>query len=250
MSNHQLPIRLIVFDIDGVLTGGEGRALDLGLLAKLAAMNRAARADASHPAVTLCTGRPAPYVEVMLQVIDGHLPGIFENGAGLYVPAGYRFLVHPAVGDGLEFKAARLRLEEGLVQTGLAFIQPGKDYSLSLFAHNPAETGRLADWAVTVLGPLRDAVDLVYAASCLNVLPRGVDKGRGIEFLAAQTGYALEEMLGVGDAEVDLPFLARVGYSAAPANANPEVKRRVQYVAPRPTAGGVRDILGHFGLST
>jgi hydroxymethylpyrimidine pyrophosphatase-like HAD family hydrolase len=45
---------------------------------------------------------------------------------------------------------------------------------------------------------------------------------------------------------VDLPFLARVGYSAAPANANRAIKQAVQYVAPRPTADGVRDILAHF----
>jgi hypothetical protein len=56
-------------------------------------------------------------------------------------------------------------------------------------------------------------------------------------------------VLGVGDSDVDLPFLALAGYSAAPANANPAVKEIVQYVAPRPTADGVRDILAYFGLN-
>ena len=66
-----------------------------------------------------------------------------------------------------------------------------------------------------------------------------VHKGKGIELLASQTGYALGEMLGVGDSDVDLPFLDKVGYSAALANANLNVKRLVQYVAPHP-AGDYR----------
>jgi hypothetical protein len=211
-------------------------------------MNKAARKDPSRPAVTLGTGRPAPYVEALLQAIDGHLPALFEHGTGLYVPDGYRFLPNPAMGDPAEFEVVRLRLKEAIVQTGRAFFQPGKEYSLSLFAHDPTETGTLYDLAVAALGPLQKTVDLLYSTSCLNVMPRGIHKGKGIEFLADQTGCALEEMLGVGDSDVDLPFLARVGHSAAPANANPEIKQLVQYVAPRSSSDGVRDILTHFGI--
>jgi hydroxymethylpyrimidine pyrophosphatase-like HAD family hydrolase len=244
-----LTIRLIVFDIDGVISLGEAAALDLGLLGRLAGMNRLARTDSTRPAVTLCTGRPASYVELMLQAIDGHLPGIFENGAGLYVPENYQFLPHPRLPHGIDMKAVRHALEAGLVQTGRAYFQPGKEYTLTLFAHDPAKTDHLIDWATAALGPLGKMVDLVSSVSCINVLPRGVDKGRGLEFLAEQTGFRLAEMLGVGDSEVDLPFLDRVGYSAAPANAVPAVKRMVHYVAPRPAVDGVHDILDHFGLS-
>jgi hydroxymethylpyrimidine pyrophosphatase-like HAD family hydrolase len=96
---------------------------------------------------------------------------------------------------------------------------------------------------------LNESVDLVCSASCLNVLPRGIHKGKGIEFLVSQTHYGPGEMLGVGDSDVDLPFLAMVGHSAAPANANPDIKRLAHYVAPRLAADGVRDILDHFGLT-
>jgi len=54
--------------------------------------------------------------------------------------------------------------------------------------------------------------------------------------------------LGVGDSDVDLPFLAAVGFSAAPSNANDAVKACVNYVSSYRTADGVRDILRHFGL--
>jgi HAD superfamily hydrolase (TIGR01484 family) len=245
--DRQSPIRLIVFDIDGVLTEGEAHQLDLPLLDTLANMNRIARQQPGNAAVTLCSGRPAPYVECMLQAIGGHHPAIFENGAGLYVPDGYRFLAHPDVIPH-SMGAIRQCLAETLVRSNFAFLQPGKEFTLSLFASDPADTPRLYDRAADALGALHQAVDLVYSSSCLNVLPRGINKGRGIEFLAAQTGIPPDSMLGIGDSDVDLPFLAAVGLSAAPNNANEPVKACVQYVSPYRTADGVRNILRHFGL--
>jgi len=248
-----MTIRLIVLDIDGVLTDGETKALDLGFLGKLAALNQLARNDQRrlqrpYPQITLCTGRPAPYAEALLQAIDGRLPAVFENGAGLYVPNGYRFLSHPELGNGKQMRAVRSRLEETLVQGQIAFLQPGKEYSLSIFAHNPEKTDELLKQTVSALGSLTEAVDLVYSASCLNVLPRDIHKGKGLDFLAEQIGINQEEMLGIGDSDIDLPFLARVGISAAPANANAAVKRLVDYVSPSPTSEGVNDILNHFQI--
>ncbi|MGH2538143.1 MAG: HAD family hydrolase [Candidatus Promineifilaceae bacterium] len=242
------PIRLIVCDLDGVLTDGEARPLDLAFFGRLAALNRAARQDPRRPAVTLCTGRPAPYAEALLQAIDGHVPAVFENGAGLYLPQGYRFLPHPALGDLAPIQAARQRIEATLVRQQGASIQPGKEYSLSIFAADPADTNQLRAWATAALNSLAETVELVYSSSCLNVVPRGIDKGQGLRFLAAQAGYRLDEMLAIGDSDVDVPFLALAGYSAAPANANEAVKQLVAYVAPRPAAAGVADILAHYGL--
>lgn len=247
MSNN-IPIRLLVFDIDGVLTGGEAKALDLDLLKDLALINQNARKNPTLPAVTLCTGRPSPYLEVMLQAIDGHLPGIFENGAGLYVPTSYRFLPHPALGNGTRLRAVRQRLEETLVRSGNAYFQPGKEFSLTLFASDPDDTNKLYDQTTIVLGSLNDAVDLVYTPSCLNILSRGIHKGKGIQFLSQKTGFQPSEMLGVGDSDVDLQFLSMVGFSAAPANAVPSVKDVVQYVSPYQRGEGVRDILEHFNI--
>ncbi|MGH2627372.1 MAG: hypothetical protein ACRDHY_12060, partial [Anaerolineales bacterium] len=132
-------IGLLLLDIDGVLSAGEGEPLDLDLLGLLAGMNRAARADPAQPAVTLCSGRPAPYVEVLQQAIDGHLPAIFENGAGLYLPRPYRFLRHPNLPTSDRMPEVRAAIEQRLVASGRAFIQPGKIHSLTLFATDPSQ---------------------------------------------------------------------------------------------------------------
>jgi hydroxymethylpyrimidine pyrophosphatase-like HAD family hydrolase len=242
-------IRLLLFDVDGVLTAGEAQPLDLDLMRGLAELNRRARADPTLPAVTLCTGRPAPYVEVMLQAVNGHLPAIFENGCGLYIPRGYRFLPHPALADGGRgFAAARERLRTALVDTGRVFFQPGKEFSLSLFPLDGVSVEDLLPLAAAALGPEAEAVSLVYSFSCLNVIPRGLDKGSGLQFLCHEAGYRPEEVLAVGDSDVDLPLLAQAGFAAAPANANPAVKQLAAYVSPYATTAGVRDILRHFGV--
>ena len=243
-------IRLIVLDIDGVVSDGEARPLDLELMAHLGAMNREARGKPESPGVTFCTGRPAPYLEVMLQAIDGILPGVYENGAGIYYPDGYQFEPIPMIEEYLDgFAEVKDRLEATLVRDRVAYFQPGKHYSLTLFAHDPAHTPELRDRSEEALGSLGDRVDLVYSTSCLNVLPRGIDKGNGLAHLAAKIDVPLQNMLGVGDSDVDLPFLERAGRNAAPANANDNVKQLVEYVSPYETADGVRDILEHFELN-
>ena len=63
MSNPN-PIRLVVCDIDGVLTEGETRALDLALLGDLARLNRLSWENPAVPAITICSGRAAQYVEL------------------------------------------------------------------------------------------------------------------------------------------------------------------------------------------
>jgi hypothetical protein len=242
-------IRLIVLDIDGVVTAGEAQPLDLELLAELRAMNQAAQADPSQPAVTFCTGRPAPYLEVMLQAIDGRMPGVYENGAGIYDPADYQFIPLPEINNFLNgFVEITSRIEDTLVQDKIVYFQPGKHHSLTLFAVDPKRIPELKDLTAEALGPLSERVDLAYSTSCLNVLPRGVNKGKGIQFLADQVEIPLANMLGIGDSDVDLPFLRLIGHSAAPANANARVKDLVDYVSKQSTTDGVRDILFHFEL--
>ena len=90
-------MKLIVLDIDGVLSPGEAHTFDLGLLARLSDLNRRARQGEAVPAVTLNTGRPSPYVEAVMQAIDGWQPALYESGAGLYFPQSYQFQAAPGL---------------------------------------------------------------------------------------------------------------------------------------------------------
>src|SRR5215831_10472264 len=106
-SGETTMIRLVVVDVDGVLSPGEAAPLDFAVLQRLAEFNDRGRHDPTYPAVTLCTGRPAPYVEVLMQAIHGRYPAVYENGAGLYIPEPYGFKWHPAITPATQARLAQ-----------------------------------------------------------------------------------------------------------------------------------------------
>jgi len=78
------------------------------------------------------------------------------------------------------------------------------------------------------------------------ILPTGVDKASGIEAVARELKTSLSAIVGVGDAENDLPFLNRCGYSVAVANALPEVKSHVDDVTQAARGMGVVELIGRL----
>jgi len=237
-------LRLVVVDVDGCLTPGEGQPWNFEAFRFIAELNRRAREDPTLPAITLCTGRQEPYVEVLMQAIDAHMPGIYENGGGLYFPRTYRFAENPLITP--ETKKALAEVKEALrrkiVERGLGYFQPGKEVSLTLYPHGVSV--RKLHWAVAEIIRAGDLpLEAEEGATCVNVLPRGVDKGTGVRWLSEETGIPLDEMGGIGDAASDLKFLRLVGFAAAPANASPEVKTKADYVSPYEDGEGVVDIL-------
>jgi len=241
---------LVVIDVDGCLTPGEGQPWDFEALKYIAELNRRARVGASLndaptlPAVTLCTGRQEPYVEVLMQAIDAHMPGIYENGGGLYLPHIYRFVENPLITPEVKKALAEVKeaLQRGVVERGLGYLQPGKEVSFTL--HPSGVSLRELHRAVAeVIGAGDLPLHAEEAETCVNVLPLGVDKGTGVRWLSEETGIPLEEMGGIGDSASDLKFLRLVDLSAAPANASAEVKAEVDYVSPYQDGAGVVDIL-------
>jgi len=242
-------LRLVVIDVDGCLTPGEGQPWNFEALQYVAQLNRKARRDATGLAATLCTGRQEPYVEVMMQAIDAHLPGIYENGGGLYFPREYRFVENPLITaemrEALVGIKATLRRE--IVETGLGYFQPGKEVSLTIYPLGQVSVRELYLVTVEALAALSAGYVVESSVSCVDVTPKGVDKGAGVRWLSQKTGIPLDQMGGIGDSASDLTFLSIVGRSAAPANAADEVKAAVDYVSPYEDGDGVVDILRRWG---
>jgi hypothetical protein len=236
-------IRLILTDIDGCMGPGEAQAYDLRVLDRLMGLNRRAR-QSGGPAVTLCTGRPAPYVDAVLQAIDGHLPAICENGAGLYWPLEFRYEAHPALPSGVDEVIAELNalLAKHLVRPGLARLQTGKALSATLYPCDNLTVAALAEAVAATLDGRGLPCRVEAGVSTVSVWLAGVDKGDGARWLAEVTGIALPEMAAVGDAEGDLAFLRLAGFSGAPANAASPVQAAVDYVSPFRFGRGLLDV--------
>jgi hydroxymethylpyrimidine pyrophosphatase-like HAD family hydrolase len=243
-------MKLLVLDIDGVLSQGEAQAFDLSLLGRLRKLNQASKTDSSIPSVTINTGRPSPYVEALMQAIDGWQPALYENGAGLYFPLTYEFRITALLTSSIKSQLNSLinLLDKEIVQSGKAYWQPGKTVCYTLFSYGDYTVAELAEEVAGLAASSSEDIAVAIAGQALNIYPKLITKGTGVEWLAEATDIALSEMAGVGDSDGDIDFLRLLSHCAAPDNATVAVKSIVNYVSRYPTTAGLNDILDYWKL--
>lgn len=244
--------RLIVSDVDGCLAPEESAAWNLERFAALAARVRGAGSGEGLP-FTLCTGRPQPYVEVLMKLLDVRVPAICENGAVIYSLHDNRSVYGPGV---TELKLEELREIRRFITSDLlrrhpqAVHQFGKEAQISVFCGDPSRIPLLADEVRAFAERFSDdPVDIGASHYYLNISLRGVTKGSAMQALMAQLGVVREQVAAVGDTAGDLPLREQAGFFGCPSNATPETAARADYVSPYPDAAGLMDILDQITAS-
>ena len=246
MSYHAraMGFELIVCDVDGCISPEESVAWDLDAVSRLAMMVREAP-------FTLCTGRPQPYVEALMKLLDVRLPTVCENGALYYSLHDNRSVFAPGVTDaGVQAIAAIDRFASTELPTRVpgAVLQEGKRAQVSIFTADPGAMPEIDAAVREFAATLNGAVELDIGAShyYFNVSLRGVDKGSGLIGLLdgpLAPSPPRERILAIGDTGGDIPMRDHVGFFAAPANATSAVKDLADYVSPYPDIRGLIDIL-------
>lgn len=240
-------IKLIVCDIEGCLTPGKGKPLNLDALAAIRQYNRESKKQKQVPPITLCTGRSLPYVEAMMQAIEGYIPAICENGAGLYDPVDGDYQLHPLITPQTkkQMTGAKSIIYEDIINNFKAKIEWGKDFVISI---NPPPTMVIEAFFEIVQDTLkRHDIDMyiTHSASAIDITPKGINKFSGLQLLLDKLEISLEEVTVIGDTKGDFPVLKNIGVSAAPNNATDEVKKIVDYVSDYENGNGVVDIIKH-----
>ncbi|MBP8128730.1 MAG: HAD family phosphatase [Candidatus Hydrogenedentes bacterium] len=243
-----MSFKWIITDIDGCLSPEESEPWDLDLFWELARLCRAAaNGNGPIPPVTLCTGRPQPYVEVLAKILDVRLPIIAENGAVLYS-------LHDnwsRFGPGVTLdKVHGLRVIREYLDSVLlprypgALYQFGKEAMLSVYAEQPGVFAEM-ETAIQALVKERQLPEPVINATSyyLNISMSGVNKGTTLAALMAEHGVTRDEAVGVGDSVGDMPLRDAVGFFACPANAQDAIKAVADYVSPGNDVAGLLDIL-------
>ncbi len=241
-------IKIIVSDIDGCISPEESRAWDPVLFGRFAALSQAASVGACSLApLTLCTGRPQPYVEALMKILDIRFPAICEAGAVLYSLHDNTSRFAP------EITAERIHglrlLREYIMRDlmpsvpGLVY-QFGKEAQLSLFSEQPGCFGDIAAQVEAFAADIPE-LDIVITPShyYLNIDIDGVSKGRAVNRLLDSLHLSRAEAAGIGDTLGDISIREAVGFFACPANAVPEIQNVADYVSPWPDIRGVLDIL-------
>jgi 3-deoxy-D-manno-octulosonate 8-phosphate phosphatase (KDO 8-P phosphatase) len=151
----------------------------------------------------------------------------------------------------LRLRASRVRLAvfdvDGVLTDGTLTYGPQGEALKTFSVHDGHGMVLLREAGVTcAILSARDS-DVVRARmldlKVPHVLQGERDKRTGFERLLALTGCSADEVSYIGDDVNDLPVLERVGLSACPADAAPEVRARVHLVCARPGGrGAVRDL--------
>lgn len=153
-------------------------------------------------------------------------------------------------------RAAKIKLllmdVDGVMTDGRLYYVPGADGEMVETKGFDSRDGiglQWANWLGLETGVIsgRDSPALVARAQqCrMKYIYQGhIEKIPIYEEILGKAGLQDEQVAYIGDDLTDAPILARVGLSAAPANARPEVKKMVHLVtAAAGGAGAVREVI-------
>jgi HAD superfamily hydrolase (TIGR01484 family) len=181
---------------------------------------------ASGRRLVLVTGRHLPDLSKVFPHLDLFDRVIVENGGVLYRPQSReeKLLCEPPNPQFLELLSER-NVPFSAGRTVVATWRP----------HDAAMPAAIRD-----LGP---DLQVIFNKDSVMVLPSGVNKRTGLQAALDELGISAHNVVAVGDAENDLPFLRMSGCSAAVANALPSLKAEADVVLDKPRGEGATDLI-------
>lgn len=225
-------IDLIVADIDGCVTGGGRAPLDLDLMRQIVEWNEASKTDDKVPAIVFNTGRPLPYIVALKQAAGCYLPSIAEFGALIWCPENQLHYLHPeySPGDRQQYNQLLAEAEEMFEnpEDGI-LIEAGKLCQLTLYPKPPITVADLWDRIETLRDRWGNTFTIDRTQAVINFMPRNVNKGTALDWLADRTGIPTSRMAGIGDSDSDWLFMERCGINASPKNASEFVRDQSQW---------------------
>lgn len=241
-------IRYVFCDVDGCLLPEESAPWDLRPVMQLIAWVRRTPEHPLRPQVVLCTGRPQPYVEALMKLLDVRLPAICESGAVLYTLHDNYGRYGPGVTaeDVRKLRQLQLWLETELLPAqppGDAVLQFGKMAQLSVYSPRHAVLEALAPKVREKAATLELELDVHTSVYYLNISLLHASKGAAATALLKEWGATREEAAAIGDTEGDLSLREAAGFFACPANGRPAIRAVADYVAKGSLTEGALEIL-------
>ena len=213
--------------------------------ATLAALQRWRDADRR---IILITGRRLDDFLTIFTPIELFDLVVAENGAALYFPSDRSVKLLADLPPQAFIDQLRDRIAQAEPPQSISgeFSQLAGEYGLG-----GLEVGRIvvATWvphdatAQQLIQELELDLQVIMNKGAVMILPTGVDKALGLKTALQELALDPQAVVGVGDAENDLPFLKLCGYSVAVANALPVLKQQVDFVTQGSRGAGVAELL-------
>ena len=209
---------LLATDYDGTLA--HDGVVDKATLSALDRLRNSGRK------LVLVTGRHLPDLTKVFPHLDLFDRVVVENGGVLYRTESSE--------EKLLCEPPNPRFLELLRERNVPFIA-GRTVVATWRPHDAAMLSAIRDLGLEL--------HVIFNKESVMVLPSGVDKRTGLHAALRELRIAPTNVVGVGDAENDLPFLTMSGVSAAVANALPLVKEVADIVLDKPRGEGVSNLI-------
>ncbi len=213
-------ISLFVLDIDGCITM-PFETPDWDVLTEIRKLNDLSRTDPAVPPVTICSGRPQPYVEAVGQWLGIYKPMIFESGGGMLDLVNVRFLWPEILTPEKEEEIAQIRkwVESDIIQTHKgAAGEFTKRTDVGIIHTEEPVIIDMYEKVKERVGREHPDFEVHRTEISINIIMSGANKGTGLKWLCEACGYRLEELAYIGDSGGDVPALNLAGMKFTPSN--------------------------------
>ncbi len=119
----------------------------------------------------------------------------------------------------------------------------------ALWSINKFSVNQVSD-ALEIVEPIleKEYTILRHGFEFMELVPKGFDKGVGLQYMAEQVAVDLEHTVAIGDSVNDLDMLQRAGYGIAMGNGTQEAKAAADFVTTNLEDGGIAHALRHLNL--
>jgi hydroxymethylpyrimidine pyrophosphatase-like HAD family hydrolase len=215
---------VLATDYDHTLaTEGQLSASTVSALRKLRSSNRS---------IVLITGRQIEELKIVCPDLSLFNLIVAENGAVLFHPTQNRLT--------LLASPFPEKIIQSLKERAVTPLQIGQ-VILSTFVE---EKGKVIE--VFEQYDFLSQAQLIPNRESLMILPAKIDKKSGLKHALEYLKVPSSKVIGVGDAENDIAFLAECGLSVAVANAIDSVKKISSYVTTQERGEGVVELIAKF----
>jgi Cof subfamily protein (haloacid dehalogenase superfamily) len=269
-----MPIRLIVADLDGTLLTSDHVVSPF--------TEKTIRATLARGVLfTVATGKTFPSTAWIINLFDIKIPVICGNGTQVFAPDGTILHEDPIPRD-CALEAVQIARQRGftpIASTSMGLLaevwdehvqnlvnhhEPAptivtdlqaalrsdyKPYKLVLMHHDPQQVGMLQIELERIFAG-RAQVLRSGLTTLVEILPAGVTKGTAVDFILDYLNILPQETMCFGDNCNDLDMIQRAGIGVAMGHAPEDVRRGADYVTDTNDEDGVAHAIRKFVLAT
>lgn len=219
-------IKLFVVDLDGCVSM-PFETPEWDALGELRKLNDLSRQEALIPPLTICSGRPQPYVEAVGQWLGVYQPLIFESGGGMFDPRDVSLHWAPELDKHTEAQIQQIRqwVDEHIIAKHEGAMSEFTKRSDVGIIHS--DEGVIMEMYEKVKAKVETefhSFEAHFTEISINIIMKTANKGSGLRWLARKLGISVDEIAYIGDSGGDVPALEIAGMSFMPANANHNLK--------------------------